>query len=225
MRPLRSPLVQAVLAWMFAAWVRLCLASMRWTAENQSVADDIRSADGGVVIAFWHGRLSLAPGGWSAIGNPPVRAVISLSQDGEFIARAMARLGFAAIRGSSAKAGVNKAKGGAGAFRDSLRWVRSGGALAITPDGPRGPAREMAEGTPTLARASGAPGLLLGLACRPAIRLRSWDEAILPLPFARGAMVWDLVRHPDDGASAAALAVAWASRLSAATDRAEALVR
>lgn len=225
MRPLRSPLVQAVLAWVFATWVRLCLATIRWSSENLAAPDEIRKAGGGVIVAFWHGRLSLAPAAWAQIGGQPVRGVISLSRDGEFIARAMARLGFPAIRGSSAKAGTTKAKGGAGAFRDSLRWIRSGGALAITPDGPRGPARQMAEGTPTLARASGAPVLLLGLACRPALRLNSWDEAVLPLPFGRGAIVWDLVRHPGDSASGAELAAAWAGRLTAVTDRAEALLR
>ena len=225
MRPLRSPIVQAVLAWLFAGWVRLCLATIRWTSENAAAAEEARKGGDGVVIAFWHGRLALAPAGRPAIGDLPVRGVISLSRDGEFIARAMARLGFPAIRGSSAKAGTAKAKGGAGAFRDSLRWLRGGGVLAITPDGPRGPARQMAEGAPALARAAGAPVLLLGLACRPAIRLNSWDSAVLPLPFGRGAMIWELVRHPGAGTTDAELAEAWAERLTVLTDRAEALLR
>src|SRR5690606_10006551 len=110
-RPLRSPIVQAVLAWLFAGWVRLCVATIRWTSENAAAAEEARKGGDGVVIAFWHGRLALAPAGRPAIGDLPVRGVISLSRDGEFIARAMARLGFPAIRGSSAKAGTAKAKG------------------------------------------------------------------------------------------------------------------
>lgn len=225
MRPLRSPIVQAVLAWLFAGWVRLCVATIRWTSENAAAAGAACTGGGGVVIAFWHGRLALAPAARADLGDRTIRGVISLSRDGEFIARAMARLGFPAIRGSSAKAGTAKAKGGASAFRDSLRWVRQGGALAITPDGPRGPARKMAEGAPGLARAAGAPVLLLGLACRPALRLDSWDSAVLPLPFGRGVMIWELVRHPGPGTTDAELAETWAERLTALTDRAEALLR
>jgi lysophospholipid acyltransferase (LPLAT)-like uncharacterized protein len=59
--------------------------------------------------------------------------------------------------------------------------------------------------------------LLVGLACRPAIRTRSWDRAMLPLPFGRGAMVWD---GPLEGETAEALG----ARLSVATARAEAVL-
>jgi lysophospholipid acyltransferase (LPLAT)-like uncharacterized protein len=68
----------------------------------------------------------------------------------------VARLGFPAVRGSSAnKDKADRAKGGTQALRDGLRQLKVG-ALAITPDGPRGPAREMAEGLPLLAKLSGA---------------------------------------------------------------------
>jgi lysophospholipid acyltransferase (LPLAT)-like uncharacterized protein len=108
-----------------------------------------------------------------------------------------------------------------------LRWVNAGGGVAITPDGPRGPAEQMAEGTPLLAKASGAPVLFVGLASRPCLHLRSWDRAVLPLPFARGAIVWDSVPPVDRSADAATLAAMnsdWAQRLSAVTRRAEAML-
>ena len=58
--------------------------------------------------------------------------MVSLSPDGEFIAQAVDRLGFPAIRGSSSKKSApDKAKGGAEAFRQGLRWLRAGGALAL----------------------------------------------------------------------------------------------
>src|SRR5690606_22774473 len=178
MRPLDAPGVQRILAWLFAGWMRLCVATMRWRRENADLVASTR--EGGVIVAFWHSRIGLSPAAHPDLGRRPMRALISLSRDGEFIAAAVARLGFPAIRGSSAKSGSAKAKGGSAAFRDSLRWVRSGGGLALTPDGPRGPAEQMAEGAPALARATDAPVLLLGLAARPAIRLNSWDRALLP---------------------------------------------
>jgi lysophospholipid acyltransferase (LPLAT)-like uncharacterized protein len=102
--------------------------------------------------------------------------------------------------------------------------VNGGGGVAITPDGPRGPTEQMAEGTPLLAKASGVPVLFVGLATRPCLRLGSWDAAMVPLPFTRGAIVWDRVdgvpRDTDEAGLKAANAD-WAARLSAVTRRAE----
>ena len=152
----------------------------------------------------------------------PTKGLISLSPDGQFLARAMARLGFPAIRGSSAnKDKADRAKGGTQALRDGLRQLKSGG-LAITPDGPRGPAGVMAPGLPTLARMSGVPVLLIGVSCHPAIRLNSWDRAVLPLPFGKGAVVWDRVDWPDDG-DMEAVTAEWTERLNAVEARADRL--
>ena len=137
----------------------------------------------------------------------------------------MARLGFPAIRGSSTKKSApDKVKGGAAAFRDVLKWLKGGGGIAITPDGPRGPAEQLAEGAVMLAKVSKAPVLLVGLACRPARRLKTWDQAVLPLPFGRGAIVWDGPIHAGAADDAEALRREWAARLTAATERAERLL-
>lgn len=226
MRPLRSPLVQTTLAWLLSGWLRLCLATIRWRQENLAAAEQVWASEGGAIVCFWHSRIALAPACWPLERAQPPRVLISLSPDGEFIARAVSRLGFPAIRGSSSKKGApDKAKGGAAAFRDVLRWIRGGGGVAITPDGPRGPAGVMAEGALMLAKASGAPVLLVGLACAPAIRLGGWDDGRLPLPFGRGAIVWDgpIIWGESDALEAAR--ADWTARLDAATARAEALVR
>jgi lysophospholipid acyltransferase (LPLAT)-like uncharacterized protein len=68
--------------------------------------------------------------------------------------------------------------------------------------------------------------LLLGLACRPCLRLQSWDHTVIPLPFGRGALVWD-GPFGVDNASREALAAAredLQARLSAATGRSEAML-
>jgi lysophospholipid acyltransferase (LPLAT)-like uncharacterized protein len=221
MRPLRNPVVQEILAWTLAQWLRFCFATMRWTRENEPVAEAIWRQGGGVLVVFWHSRLALGTACWPHGRAQPARGLISLSPDGQFFAKAVARLGFPAIRGSSAnKDKSDRAKGGSQALRDGLRYLRSGGALGVTPDGPRGPVRVMAEGVPVMAKASGAPALMVGLSCKPAIRLRSWDRAVLPLPFAKGAMVWDAVYYPE-GADAAEVAVAWAERVTALEARAD----
>jgi lysophospholipid acyltransferase (LPLAT)-like uncharacterized protein len=227
-RLFRAPAVQGALAAIMAVYLRLTLRSIRWRQDGLAAAEATWDAGGGVIVCFWHSRIALSPACWPLDRAQSPRALISLSPDGQFIAGAVERLGFPAIRGSSAKTSdPKKAKGGAGAFRDVLRWVSGGGGIAITPDGPRGPAEEMAEGTPMLAKASGAPILLVGLAAQPCIRLKSWDRAIIPLPFGRGAISWARFEPVARDASDADLAAhrdAWARALSALTRQAEALL-
>ena len=227
-RLFRSPQVQAALAVLFAGYLKFTLATIRWRQVHRDQAEAEWDAGGGVLVCFWHSRIALSPACWPLDRAQEPRALISLSPDGQFIAGAVARLGFPAIRGSSAKkSDPAKAKGGASALRDVLRWVAKGGGVAITPDGPRGPAEQMAEGTPLLAKASGAPILLVGLASRPCLHLKSWDRAVLPLPFTRGAIVWarlETVGRDVDEAGLKALNIDWAARLSTLTREAEAML-
>ena len=52
-------------------------------------------------------------------------------------------------------------------------------------DGPRGPARVAKVGIVSLARAAERPIQPVAFSARPAIRLSSWDQSLIPLPFAR----------------------------------------
>lgn len=222
MRPLRIPVIQNTLAWVLAAWMRFCFATIRWTHQNEGAAEAVWKQGGGVLAVFWHSRIALSPACWPLDRATPAKALISLSADGEFIAKAVARQGFPAVRGSSTnKDKAKAAKGGTQALRDGLKQLKVGG-LAITPDGPRGPARQMAEGLPMLAKISGAPALFIGLSCNPAIRLNSWDKAILPLPFGKGAVVWDVADYPE-GAEMADVVAAWTERLNAVEAEADAI--
>lgn len=222
MRPLRNPAVQSALAWTLAKWMQFCFSTIRWTHENQQAAEAVWAQGGGVLCVFWHSRIGLSPSCWPLDRAQPAKALISLSADGEFIAKAVARQGFPAVRGSSAnKDKAEKAKGGTQALRDGLKQLKVG-ALAITPDGPRGPANVMAEGLPLMAKLSKAPVLFIGMSCNPAIRLDSWDRAMLPLPFGKGAIVWDRADYPAD-ADMADVVVDWTARLNAVEARADAI--
>ena len=221
-RPLRHPLVQRILSRALAGYLRLTLRSIRWRHEGRAGAEGVWDAGGGVIVCFQHGRIALSPACWPLDRAQEPRAMISLSADGQFVAGAVERLGFPAIRGGAGKAGGDK--GGASAFRETLRWIKGGGGIAITPDGPRGPLGAMTEGPPLLAKASGAPVLLVGLAARPCLRLKSWDRHVIPLPFARGAIAWAGPLLAPRDADAEALRQDWRARLQAVTDRAEAML-
>jgi lysophospholipid acyltransferase (LPLAT)-like uncharacterized protein len=159
--------------------------------------------------------------------HKPRRVIISFSRDGEFTARTVERLGFPSIRGSAAKKGKDADKGGSAVFRQALRFLRDGGCIAITPDGPRGPNQVMPEGTVIMAQAGKVPILLFGLAATPAIQFKSWDSARIPLPFGRGCVVFDGPLHAPaetDPATREATRADWQARLIAAQLRAEAIL-
>lgn len=222
---LRAGWLQSLAAALLAGYLRLALKTIRWRQQDLPIAEAVWDAKGPVIVCFWHSRISISPACWPLDRAQEPRALISLSSDGEFIAKAMEKVGFPAIRGSTAKrADQVKVKGGAAAFRDVLRWLKGGGGIAITPDGPRGPAETMTDGPPLLAKVSRAPVLLVGLACRPCLRLSTWDQAIVPLPFGRGAIVWKGPLGADGDSEADRLGEDWAARLSAATAEAEAML-
>lgn len=222
-RLVRAPAVQRFLAAMFAGYLRFCYGVIRWRVEGGEVAQSVMRDGDGAILCFWHARIPLSPPLWDQ-KLKTIHALISRSSDGEFITLTVAKLGFPAVRGSRANETSTGDKGGSAAFREMVRWVKAGNAMAITPDGPKGPATVMGDGTPLLARMTGAKVLLAGVACRPCIRFRSWDRTVLPLPFGRGAIVYEGPFTAARDQSPEILAQHWGERLNAATDRAEDLV-
>ena len=224
---LRSPAVQGALARLVSAYVRLITATLRWRVENLPAAQDALSRPEGAICLFWHGRIAHGMACLPFLGERPRRVMISLSADGEFIALAAERIGAPAIRGSTGRKGEALAKGGAGAFRAAVKAIADGAIMLVTPDGPRGPLHVMPDGPVQLARAARCRAFAIGLAARPAIRLGSWDQGELPLPFGRAAIV---ITGPFDapvrldGCGVATLREQWESAMRAAQARAETLI-
>jgi len=225
---LRSDAVQAALGWTLGVYMRLVLVTVRWRHENAECVEPVLSGESGAVALFWHGRVPAGLASDPQWRRKPTRVLVSPSADGEFIARALSMSGYPAIRISSAKKGDSaKARQAVAALREAVAWVSGGGALVVTPDGPRGPNEVIAPGSLQIARRSCAPVFLMGIAAHPAVQLDTWDKVMFPLPFGRGAVVWDGPLHVPadaDDAAIAALIESWSARLSDVTRRAEAIV-
>lgn len=144
-------------------------------------------AERALIYAAWHGRILMVPwlNAWlrRTRGARPARVLASRSRDGELVARYVGWFGLDVVRGSSSR-------GGAAALRALAAAVRAGHDVAVIPDGPRGPRCQLQPGVVALAALSGAPVLPLAFAARPARRLRTWDEFLIPAPFARCAVVF-----------------------------------
>ncbi len=127
------------------------------------------------VFLAWHEALLplLWQHRWQSIA-----IVVSEARDGQYLADLAASLGYRAVRGSSTR-------GAARALLGAVRELRTGHAVAFTPDGPRGPRREMKPGV--VAAAQRAQSVIVPLHARAdrAWRLNSWDRFMIPKPAAR----------------------------------------
>jgi lysophospholipid acyltransferase (LPLAT)-like uncharacterized protein len=128
----------------------------------------------GTIYCFWHEHL--LPG-FHRFRHHELIALISPSRDGERLSSVLQRWGYTLIRGSSSRKGLTS-------LRQSIRALRDGKSIVITPDGPRGPRRVAKPGAAQLALATGARLVPIAITARPALRLRSWDRFVVPLPFA-----------------------------------------
>ena len=223
----RSPPVQSTLGWLVAAYIELIIATVRWRFENRDPVDEAMSGPEGLIALFWHGRIAQGMACRPLLRDKPRRVMISLSPDGRFIAKAAERLKIPPVRGSTGREGADGSKGGARAFREALTFIRAGGVMILTPDGPRGPREALPIGPVQMARAAHCPVFIMSLAATPALTLGSWDRARIPLPFARGQVVLEgplyLPPHPDAEAMDTARAD-WEARMRAGQARAEALL-
>lgn len=142
---------------------------------NDQHLRDLRRTGHSFIFALWHGQL--LPLLWHH-RNEGVTVLISEHRDGELVARAAESLGYGLIRGSTTR-------GAERALISLVRELQSGREVAITPDGPRGPARSFAPGALVAAQRSGSFILPVAASADRAWRLRSWDRFMIPKPFAK----------------------------------------
>ena len=147
----------------------------RYTVINEEALTRVRAARRPFIFSLWHGHL--LPLLWHHRGSN-VAVLISEHRDGELIAQTAQWLGYNLIRGSTTR-------GAERALLSLVRELKSGREVAVTPDGPRGPARKFAPGALIAAQRSGAAILPIAAAADRAWRLGSWDRFVIPKPFAR----------------------------------------
>ncbi|MBI5970122.1 MAG: lysophospholipid acyltransferase family protein [Deltaproteobacteria bacterium] len=127
--------------------IRLIRATMRITYVNFEGYGKHLKEGRRMILAFWHGRLLMMPYSYPGLG---ITILVSASRDGELVSRTVAGFGIESVRGSSSKGWFAGVKG-------LLKSVKSGKDIAITPDGPRGPASKAQLGAIQIARATGLP--------------------------------------------------------------------
>lgn len=204
----REPLKERLLPWAAAGFIRALRATCRLRHHGDALQRSWEREGRHFVIAFWHRHLMLMPYSYR---GPRVSVLTSASRDGERMSRTLRRFGIEPCRGSTSR-------GGAAGLRALMRKAREGYDIAFTPDGPRGPARQVQPGVVAAAARTGLPILGVAYAASRQWELGSWDRMVVPKPGSRLELVYTppLVVERD-----ADLAVA-AARLKEMLDAAEA---
>jgi hypothetical protein len=170
--------------------IHLLGLTLRIKAEGRAELGPRGKQDEPPLWSLWHETILMSV--WYH-RDQDVHVMISASRDGELISTIGRFFGYTAVRGSSSR-------GGKEATREMVDFLKAGKRCAITPDGPRGPRREMKPGAVNIARLTGCPVVPFGFAAEHCWRLKSWDQFIIPKPFSRAVFVYgEPIRIPDSG--------------------------
>jgi lysophospholipid acyltransferase (LPLAT)-like uncharacterized protein len=157
------------------AWMRTL--DYRAVFYDRSV-DPVLGMGGQRIYIFWHENI-LIP--LYLRGHCNLAMLLSQHPDAEILARVAHHMGFDCVRGSTYR-------GGARAIWELLERSRSQH-LTITPDGPRGPRRQLAQGPIYLASKLQLPLVVMGFGYDRPWRVNSWDRFAVPRPFSRARAV------------------------------------
>lgn len=171
-------------------FIRILGRTIRWKKRYEFAQDK------GKIYALWHGHaLALTLYGM----DRGIYTIASRSRDGEIAARIAEGLGYRVVRGSTEEGRADK--GGRRSAIQLIKALRNGGNVAITVDGPKGPAYKVQKGVIFLAQKTGAPIVPAVVRLEKYKALRTWDRLMVPLPFTRAEALIGreiIVREGDD---------------------------
>lgn len=143
--------------------------------EGMKSSHDQDTADR-YVLLVWHDALLLPTFAAPKSIRQQCCCLVSKHQDGGYLADAMSWMDYTTVRGSSKR-------GGAEALRQLISET-AGRHIIITPDGPRGPRRQMKLGAVFLASQMGRGILPSAYVVKQGWRVRgSWTDLVIPMPF------------------------------------------
>jgi lysophospholipid acyltransferase (LPLAT)-like uncharacterized protein len=177
--------------------MRLLASSWRVRTEHEERWRPLYQARRPHVFLLWHEVL--LPLLWHH-RRQDIAIVVSENRDGQYLADFALALGYRAVRGSSSR-------GATRALLGAVRELQAGRAVAFTPDGPRGPRRELKPGVVAAAQRGGAVIVPIHARADRAWRLDSWDRFLIPKPAARITVAYGrpFEVEPGDGALAKGL--------------------
>jgi len=157
-----------------SALVRALAATWRYRVSGDEHVRALREKRRPFVFVLWHSRfLPLL----YRHRDEGVVMLISRHRDGGYLVDLGRRWGFRSVRGSTKR-------GGEVGLLGIVRALEGGAEVAITPDGPRGPAERVQPGAIAAAQHAGVPIVPVGVQASSAWYLGSWDRMCIPKPLS-----------------------------------------
>jgi lysophospholipid acyltransferase (LPLAT)-like uncharacterized protein len=207
--------LRRVVPYLAYAYVTFVGLTTRLTTVRGGIQAGMKAKNRRFIYAFWHQRQVYFTWAHRGVG---AAVLVSRSKDGEMIAETMRLSDIGAVRGSSSR-------GGAAAVRQLMEVLQSGLDIGITPDGPKGPAREVKDGVIFLAQKLGAPIVPVTNALSRKLEFKkAWDRFQVPLPFGRAVVAYGEPIEVGAGDDVAAKAAELKASLDRITAEAEGLV-
>ena len=197
MRIAKSPRLIGISSALLSTYMRFVNATCRMSYEPAAPEEMIKRG-APFIIATWHGQNYMMP--FARPKDFPVDILTSRFVDGEVVARTIGRFGCGIIRGSgSIDPAAVPAKGGVSAFIAMRRRLEAGVSIALTADFDARGERRASLGVIMLAKVTGRPIVPAAFTTSRRVQLRTWDKAIVPLPFGRSACVFgEFIQVPAD---------------------------
>ncbi len=173
----KSPAFTTFLGKVMYYYALLVWKTTKWQIFGVNRFYPIWEKNKSIILTIWHGRVLMIPYFWNK--KMPLNALVSPHNDGRIAATFLKKVGFGIIDGSS-NDGANAAA------INLLRSLDKNEAIAIIPDGPRGPRMKMNLSPLYFARKSGKPLFGATYSIEHSIVAKSWDAMLIPLPFCRG---------------------------------------
>jgi hypothetical protein len=130
-----------------------------------------------VLFACWHGELLMLPYLYKYYRKQPhAKVLISPHFDGKLISRTIKYFGLETLAGSSDK---NPAR----VLIQAIKSIKDGYDIGITPDGPKGPRHEVADGVIIMAQKTNTKIIVVKMKPSKFWQLNSWDRFTIPKPF------------------------------------------
>ena len=157
--------------------IHLVIKSCKLKITGFETVEELRKQNIPIIYAYWHRHIFVTIYRFKKTGARPL---ISLSEDGELVSRIAVEFGMNPVRGSSSR-------GGARAFLALVNSIKENNSeVLITADGPKGPSRQIKDGTIRLAQKTNAVIVPIGWhASREKVFLKTWDKFKIPMPFSK----------------------------------------
>jgi hypothetical protein len=170
--------LKVILIRFIRAFLFVYFKTLRVTFHGQQQVEELLKAHGPLIFALWHSKLILLPFFSKIKTGRLFKVAISKSRDGDIpssLTESYPRFSVVRVAHQARHS----------ALLQLIHELKNGVSIVITPDGPRGPKEKIKPGIYKLQEATGAKIVSFTWNASSSIKLKSWDQFEIPLPFSK----------------------------------------